>query len=155
MSRLSRWFFRAPILLYRLGLGWLLGRRFLMIVHRGRKSGLMRETVLEVVDVIGDDPVIVSGFGRRTDWLANILADPSVNVSWGRRRFAAEALPLGPSEATAVFERYRRDHKVAAKALGGVVGVSLVDDIAGAVEMLPALVLKRRPQGLGPVQLPG
>ncbi len=41
--------FRLPIYLYRLNLGWLLGHRGLLLIHRGRKSGLLRETVLEVV----------------------------------------------------------------------------------------------------------
>jgi len=41
----SRLAFRLPIYLYRLNLGWLLGHRFLMLVHRGRRSGLLRETV--------------------------------------------------------------------------------------------------------------
>src|SRR5215212_10162331 len=31
--------FRLPIYLYRLDLGWLLGHRFLLLVHRGRESG--------------------------------------------------------------------------------------------------------------------
>jgi hypothetical protein len=41
--------FRLPIYLYRLDLGWLLGHRFLLFAHLGRKSGLLRETVLEVI----------------------------------------------------------------------------------------------------------
>ena len=41
--------FRLPIYLYRLDLGWMLGHRFLLFVHLGRKSGLLRETVLEVL----------------------------------------------------------------------------------------------------------
>jgi hypothetical protein len=40
--------FRLPIYLYRLDLGRLLGHRFLLLVHRGRESGLLRETALEV-----------------------------------------------------------------------------------------------------------
>lgn len=38
---LSRILFRAPIWLYRRGLGWLLGKRFLLINHIGWKSGLL------------------------------------------------------------------------------------------------------------------
>ena len=45
----SRLAFRLPIYLYRLDLGWILGHRFLMLVHQGRRSGLLRETVLEVI----------------------------------------------------------------------------------------------------------
>jgi hypothetical protein len=40
---------RLPIYLYRLNLGWLLGHRFLLFAHLRRKSGLLRDTVLEVI----------------------------------------------------------------------------------------------------------
>jgi hypothetical protein len=40
---------RLPIWLYRWRLGWLLGDRFLLLTHTGRKSGLPRQVVLEVV----------------------------------------------------------------------------------------------------------
>ena len=40
--------FRLPIGLYRLRLGWLLGDR-LLLTHIGRKSGLPRQAVIEVV----------------------------------------------------------------------------------------------------------
>ena len=40
--------FRLPIYLYHLNLGWLLGHRGILLIHRGRKSQLLRETVLEV-----------------------------------------------------------------------------------------------------------
>src|SRR5262245_8298015 len=40
---------RFPIWLYRVHLGWLLNDRFLLLTHRGRSSGLTRQTVVEVV----------------------------------------------------------------------------------------------------------
>jgi hypothetical protein len=40
---------RAPIWLYRHGLGWLFGSRLLMLEHVGRKSGQPRYVVLEVI----------------------------------------------------------------------------------------------------------
>ena len=48
-TRLGRALVRAPIWLYRLGLGGLLGRRFLLLTYTGRKSGRPRQVVLEVV----------------------------------------------------------------------------------------------------------
>ena len=45
----SRLLFRAPVWLYRLGLGGLFGKRMLLLNHTGRKSGLPRQAVLEVV----------------------------------------------------------------------------------------------------------
>ncbi len=38
---------RAPIGPYRIGLGGLLGRRFLLLEHVGRRSGLPRHTVID------------------------------------------------------------------------------------------------------------
>ena len=40
---------RAPNMLYDRDLGWLLGERFLRLVHVGRTSGRRYRTVLEVV----------------------------------------------------------------------------------------------------------
>jgi hypothetical protein len=58
-----------PIYLYRLDLGRLLGHRFLLLVHRGRKSGLLRETVLEVLlhDPATNESVVLSAWGEKAD----------------------------------------------------------------------------------------
>lgn len=49
-SGVSRALFRAPIYLYRLGLGWLFGKRILLLNHIGRISGTQRQVILEVVE---------------------------------------------------------------------------------------------------------
>ena len=56
-----------PIYLYRLDLGRLLVHRFLVLVHRGRESGLLRETVLEVLlhDPATRESVMLSAWGRK------------------------------------------------------------------------------------------
>ena len=41
--------FKLPVYIYRLRLGWLLGHRFLLLTHQGRKTGKIRHTVLEVI----------------------------------------------------------------------------------------------------------
>ncbi len=66
--------FRLPIHLYHWGGGGLLGRRFMLLIHIGRRSGLRRETVLEVMEYrpTGPEIVVMSGFGRDSDWLRNI-----------------------------------------------------------------------------------
>jgi deazaflavin-dependent oxidoreductase (nitroreductase family) len=128
--------------LYRWRLGWILGRRFVLIEHRGRKTGIKRYTVLEVIETVDGDPLIAAGFGPRSDWLLNITANPRVSAVWSRDHFAANAKRLTTDEAEIVFDRYRRDHRIAAKGLGRVVGVSLVDDVKGAAEKIPVLVLE-------------
>jgi hypothetical protein len=79
---LTRLAFRLPIWLYRLRLCWLLGERFLMLTHIGRKSGRPRYTVIEVVrhDRASDCYVIASGFGAHTDWFRNIQKNHNVLV---------------------------------------------------------------------------
>ena len=68
---------RAPIWLYRFHLGFLFGRRMLLLEHLGRKSGARRYAVLEVVDhPRTDEYVIVSGFGERSQWYRNVVANP-------------------------------------------------------------------------------
>ncbi|WFR73002.1 hypothetical protein P9209_03930 [Prescottella defluvii] len=44
----KRRFFRMPITLYRWHLGALLGHRFVLVEHVGRRSGRTRQVVLEV-----------------------------------------------------------------------------------------------------------
>jgi deazaflavin-dependent oxidoreductase (nitroreductase family) len=136
---------RAPIGLYRIGLGGLLGRRFLLLEHIGRTSGLTRRTVLEVVEL--DDlgrPVIVSGYGERSDWYRNVTRTPEVAFTMGRRRVPATARRLDFDEARTVFDRYRIAHPRAAAAIGKRIGVSLTDDVDGAAERLPLFRLAPR-----------
>ncbi len=108
----TRWFVRAPIWLYRHGLGWLLGSRILMLEHTGRSSGQPRYVCLEIVERPAPDRiVIVSGFGERAQWYRNLQAEPHCFVSTGRmRRAPAVARLLTGSEASAALERYQQQH---------------------------------------------
>jgi deazaflavin-dependent oxidoreductase (nitroreductase family) len=104
-----RWyFFRAPVYLYRWGLGGLLSRRVLLLKHTGRRSGRQRETVLEVVQYRKEIPevFVVAGFGRDSDWLLNVQAQPRVEVTIGWRRFSACARFPDLPEALEVIRDY-------------------------------------------------
>jgi deazaflavin-dependent oxidoreductase (nitroreductase family) len=103
---------RAPITLYRHGLGWVLGRRVLMLEHTGRRSGQARFVCLEVVDRPAPErAVIVSGFGDRADWYQNLLADHACFVSVGRlRRIPGQARFMTSAEASATLDRYQHAH---------------------------------------------
>ena len=103
---------RAPITLYRHGLGWVLGRRVLMLEHTGRRSGQARFVCLEVVERPAPERVaIVSGFGERVQWYQNLKAHPACLVSTGLlRRVPAQARFLAPGEALAVLGRYQSAH---------------------------------------------
>jgi deazaflavin-dependent oxidoreductase (nitroreductase family) len=109
---ITRFFLRLPIWLYRLHLGWLLGNRFVMFRHTGRKSGLPRYTVVEVVhhDPTADTYIIASGWGEKSDWFQNIQKEPEVLLYTGRRHRAAKATRLSVDEATRALEDYAGRH---------------------------------------------
>ncbi|MEP7133374.1 MAG: nitroreductase family deazaflavin-dependent oxidoreductase [Chloroflexota bacterium] len=113
---------RSPILLYRLRLGWLLGKRFLLLEHRGRKSGVIRRTVIEVVD---HDPqvgsfVVAAAWGNKSDWFKNISAYSKVTIEVGLRKFSAIARMLPNDEATHHLTVYAKKHPLAFKQLGSI-----------------------------------
>lgn len=64
---------------------------YLMILRtRGRKSGEMRDAPLGYM-VIGDAVYCLAGFGTKTHWYRNILADPRVEVLLPGRSFSGIA----------------------------------------------------------------
>lgn len=104
--------FRAPIYLYHLGFDRLFGHRFLMFIHQGRKSGLLRETVLEVIryDPTTRESIVLSGRAENSDWYLNIEASPALEVRTGRGRYVPEQRFLGPAENHEVISEYARHH---------------------------------------------
>jgi deazaflavin-dependent oxidoreductase (nitroreductase family) len=90
-----KWIFKIPILYYKLGLGGLLGSRFLLLTTTGRKSGLPRHAPLEFVyDSENDSYRISPGWGGNTDWYKNIRDNAYVLVQVGNRKFKAVAEPV-------------------------------------------------------------
>jgi deazaflavin-dependent oxidoreductase (nitroreductase family) len=111
--RMFRRLLRAPALLYRWRLGWLLGGRFLLLTHVGRRSGRRHRTPLEVVGR-GSDPlevVVLAGLGHNADWVRNIRARPAVEVHVGRHRFVPVHRELDEREAEDVLAEYERRHR--------------------------------------------
>jgi deazaflavin-dependent oxidoreductase (nitroreductase family) len=51
----------------------------MVIKNRGRKSGMVRLSPVNYA-VIAGDIYCTAGFGRRTDWYCNLLADPNVEI---------------------------------------------------------------------------
>ena len=110
-----RGLFRSPVYLYRWKCGWLLGHRFLLLVHTGRRSGRRRETVLEVMRCCKQpyQLIVMSGFGRNADWLLNIQANRDIEVLVGTERFAAGFRFLDEIDAVAVVAAYERRNRIA------------------------------------------
>ena len=112
---LLRFLVRLPIWLYRAHVGWLLGNRFLLLKHVGRKSGLTRRTVLEVVryDQAAETWIIASGWGENSQWYKNIHNNPAVELESGWRRARATARRLSKKEAKGELSDYARRHPIA------------------------------------------
>lgn len=141
-----RFVLRFPIWLYRLHLGWLLGNRFVMFRHIGRKSGLPRYTVVEVVrrDPQTDTYLIASGWGEKSDWFQNVLQEPKVLLYTGRRQLAATATRLPVEEATEALKDYADRHPVAFRRLSNMmVGQALVGSEADCHLLAQAVPLVR------------
>lgn len=107
--------FRLPIYLYRLNLGRLLSHRFLMLTHQGRKSGLPRQTVLEVIlyDTTTRESIALSGRGEKADWYRNIETRTALEVRTGGERYVPEQRFLAPEENHAAISEYARHHPLA------------------------------------------
>ena len=141
-SGISRLLFRAPIWLYKLNLGWLMGGRMLKMTHTGRKSGEPRHVVLEVVkhDPALDTYYIAAAWGDKSDWVKNIQANPQVHVQVGRRHLDMIAEQLSPEESEAVILDYSQRHTSVMMNLARFMGYKL-DGSEGDFRELGRLLL--------------
>ncbi len=124
---LARTMYRLPIWLFRIHQGWMLGERFLLLTHTGRKSGLPRQNVLEVIqhDKATDTYYVFAGFGEQSDWLRNIEKTPEVVINVGRRRFHALATRLSTDDAELKILDYARRNPIAMRVLPRMMGYTL------------------------------
>jgi deazaflavin-dependent oxidoreductase (nitroreductase family) len=128
--------------LYRAGLGFLFGHRLLMLEHLGRKSGLPRYVILEVVDRTGDSYTVAAGFGERSEWLRNLEAHPQAYISVGTsRRVPVLARRLTADEAADALRNYAATHPRAWAGLAPVFEQTLGEPIKESGTTLPLVRL--------------
>ena len=120
-----RWFANAPRWLYRLGLGWVLGYRVAQITHRGRKSGQIRRTILEVLqyDPQTQEVLVVSGWEGKTDWYRNIEREPALEVRTGRVAYRPVQEFLSPEETAVLVLTLFRQHPREVRMVGSLLGI--------------------------------
>ena len=148
---LARLAFRAPIWLYRAHLGWLLGHRFVLLTHTGRKSGLPRHTVLEVVryDKHTGACIVASGWDTKSDWFLNVTANPIIVMQIGSQCSAATAKRLSPEVGAQELLDYSRRHPLALRELAHFMGYRLdgtQQDIGTLGRMIPMFLFKPIPE---------
>src|SRR5438270_11356903 len=120
---LMRAFLRTPRLLYRTPLRAMLGSFYVLIEHRGRKSGRVYRTVVDRLhtDRETGEIFVTSAWGDTSDWFRNIQAAPSSGVWIGRRRFETTQRIVDLEEA---YEIHRKAEEERPR--GMVFGLGLV-----------------------------
>ncbi len=109
---LLKWAFTLPRYLYRWHLGWLLGHHVMMITHAGRKTGVVRQTVVEAANYNPktQECVAIAGYGEQTDWYRNLQAHPALEVQIGSRRYVPQQHLLSREELLALLQDYEHRH---------------------------------------------
>lgn len=143
-SRLLKVAFDAPAVLYRIGLGWMLGKRLVAVTHRGRKTGQSRETVLEVLfDPDSKESVVVSAYGTRADWYRNLRVQPALRVRTGRMDYVPEQRFLTADEtreaAIEFSRRHPREVRLVPRVLPAIGAVVPKHSDSGPVDLLASL----------------
>jgi len=99
---------KAPIVLWRLGLGGIVGRPWMLLTTKGRASGLPRRTTLTAHRVRGR-LYAWSPYGERSHWYRNLIADPIVTVQTSGRAWTRRAERLDDAaEVAELYESLRR-----------------------------------------------
>jgi deazaflavin-dependent oxidoreductase (nitroreductase family) len=90
----------------------------------GRKSGLPRQVVLEVVkhEPMTDIYTVASGFGSTSDWYRNLQSRQDVTIQVRRRKMAVTAHFLTQGEGGEVMMDYAHRYPKAALALSKTLG---------------------------------
>ncbi|MGI9665897.1 MAG: nitroreductase family deazaflavin-dependent oxidoreductase [Acidimicrobiia bacterium] len=134
-----KWILYTPVYLYRAHLGFVMGNRFLMIEHKGRKSGTLYRTVLEVAGQHPDrgEWISTSGTGPKADWYRNIREDGLEAVWLGSTRNPrANVRFLEAEESGGVFKLYEEEHPKASAKLMDSMGVSYDGTDQGRIDMM-------------------
>ncbi|MCX5052005.1 nitroreductase family deazaflavin-dependent oxidoreductase [Streptomyces sp. NBC_00201] len=142
---------RLPILLFRLGLGWVFGKRLLLLHHTGRVTGLDRRVVLEVVEYEAAHAswTVASGFGPGAAWYRNLRAEPKTLIEVGNRHHAVTAHFLTPDDGAEIMARYARRHPRTARRLCTFMGLPSDGSEAGFREAGRAIPFVRLNAGPG------
>jgi deazaflavin-dependent oxidoreductase (nitroreductase family) len=122
----------------------MLGKRFLLLTHTGRKSGQARQAVVEVVQFNPQNHtyLAVSGFGERAQWFQNILKTPQVTIQVGSRKLAAHAERLSSKDGERILQEYARQHPTALREISRLLKIPCdgsPESISAIAKVLPVV----------------
>lgn len=148
----SRLAFRLPIWFYHAHLGWLMGYRFVLLTHTGRKSGLPRQNVLEVVryDKATGGCIVASGWGEKSDWFRNVTVNPKISFQIRGKRLAGIAERISTEQGAQELLDYAHRYPLALHELAQFMGYKLdgsEEDICTMGRMIPMFFFKPIEEG--------
>jgi deazaflavin-dependent oxidoreductase (nitroreductase family) len=121
-------FMKMPLILYKIGLGWMLGKRFMRLTHIGRRSGKVYHTVLAVLRFNEETKELfaVSPWSA-SNWYRNIQATPALQVEtgaarFGRDRYAPVQRTLSPEEIAESFIAFRSQSPIFSRMVARIPG---------------------------------
>ncbi len=142
--------------MWRLGLGKLINAwptvfgRIMVLIHRGRKTGLIRRTPVNYA-IVNGEIYCVAGFGRKSDWLRNIEANPQVEVWLPNGWWSGEALDATDREdCLALMRQVILASGLVAHAFGLNVNELSDDDLRQIVQSYRLIHIQRRAPRTGP-----
>jgi len=95
-----------PQFFYAIGLGRILGRFVLLLITIGRSTGKRRVTPLQYEEIDGKI-YLGSSFGKKADWVKNILKNPQVVVQLKANKFNGIASIIDDSAKIVAFLKIR------------------------------------------------
>jgi deazaflavin-dependent oxidoreductase (nitroreductase family) len=116
-------FMKMPLILYRLELGRMFGKRFMLITHVGRRSGKVYQSVLAVLrfDDRTHEIMVVSPWSG-SNWYRNIQETPAVEVETNGIRYAPTQRSLSPEEIAKLFGDFRQERPIFSRMVARIPG---------------------------------
>jgi deazaflavin-dependent oxidoreductase (nitroreductase family) len=116
-------FFKLPLFFYRLGLGGIFGKRFMVLTHVGRRSGKVYQSVLAVLtfDSATREIKAVSPWSS-SNWFRNIQATPALEVQTAGVRYAPKQRFLTPEEIANGFLQFRGEYPLFSRMIARIPG---------------------------------
>ena len=124
----------APVGLYRYRLGrrsvgevllWILyWHPHIRIAHRGRVTGRLHQTIVEVIrfDPRRNEWLVAAMFGPRSDWYRNLWQSPAVEVEVRGETFQPTQRMLPDDAAQRELDDYRRRNPIWSRIAGLLIG---------------------------------
>ena len=140
-GRFLLFFFRMPAILYRIGLGFLLPMQMLLTTI-GRKTGKPHRVVVDIVKHDKDKDIyfINAGWGLRSDWFRNLIANPNVQVQIARRKFSGRATVLPLKEGGDILVEFINQHPNYVRLMMRIIGIEIrfnEEEIRSLVSEMP------------------